>query len=299
MSEDTGGALPKGTLYSKIATCRTEIEVAQRSTRSTHQIVSDAGLNLVEIGQYFFTLVQKKGRICDTYAENTQCFETRRLERKDGFARTQESALSWWTKNCHHEDRYSDEVRVESLFQDHPASGVRTVSGSDKYVTKSMQTKKEEHGASVRFVANARPIQKPAVTLSSVSVLVRDRKWIDIETQRSHDHRCHQMSKAMIQLLRHDQSVPRGSDGAIHHSDIIEECRRKKFDDASQWFLEDWISPLAKGGGAQNKFQHCVNPNSHNQFLFLRVIQGHSEESAVDPALQDNMLIPKRFTEYL
>ena len=34
----------------------------------------------------------------------------------------------------------------------------------------------------------------------------------------------------MTRLLRHDQPVPRGSDGAIHHSDSIEECRRK-FDD--------------------------------------------------------------------
>ena len=29
--------------------------------------------------------------------------------------------------------------------------------------------------------------------------------------------------------------------GAIHYSDIIDECRKKKFDDASQWLLEDWI----------------------------------------------------------
>ena len=49
----------------------------------------------------------------------------------------------------------------------------------------------------------------------------------------------------MTRLLRHDESVPRGIDGAIHCNDIIE------FDDASQWLLEDWISTPAKGGGAQ------------------------------------------------
>ena len=57
--------------------------------------------------------------------------------------------------------------------------------------------------------------------------------------------------KATTRLLRHDQSVPRGIDGAVHNNDIIEECRRKKFDDASQWLLGDWISKLAKGGGAK------------------------------------------------
>ena len=80
---------------------------------------------------------------------------------------------------------------------------------------------------------------------------------------------------------------------------LLDECRKHKFDDASQWFFGDWISILAKGGGAKKRFQHCVNPNSSNQFLYLRAIQGHSEENAIDPTLQDNALLPKGFTEFL
>ena len=83
-------------------------------------------------------------------------------------------------------------------------------------------------------IAKARPRQKPTVTLTSVSIPVLERRCIDIGTQCSHDHKCYEVSKAMTRLLRHDQSVPRGSDGAIHYSDIIEECRRKKFYGASQ-----------------------------------------------------------------
>ena len=71
---------------------------------------------------------------------------------------------------------------------------------------------------------------KPTVTSTSVSIPVLERKWIDIETQRAHDQKCFRVSNAITQLLQHDQSVPRGSDGAIHYNDIIEECRRKKFD---------------------------------------------------------------------
>ena len=115
-----------------------------------------------------------------------------------------------------------------------------------------------------------------------------ERKCIDIETQRS-----------ITRLLRHDQTVHRDIDGAIQYNDIIEECRKKKFDDASQWLLEDWISTLAKGGGAKKRFQYCVNPNSSNQFLYLRASQGHSGDNAVDPTLQDNVLLPKGFTEYI
>ena len=40
------------------------------------------------------------------------------------------------------------------------------------------------------------------------------------------------------------------------------ECRKQKFDDASQCLLEDWMSKLAKWGGAKKRFQDCVNPNS-------------------------------------
>ena len=202
-------------------------------------------------------------------------------------------------KVCYHDDRYSIEVQFPSLFEDNTVSWVRIVNGVDKYVTESMRTKEEEDIASVKPIAQVRPRQKPTVTLTSVSIPFLERKWIDIETKRSHDHKCYEVSKAMTRLLRHDQSVPRGSDGAIHHSDIIEKCRRKKFDGTSQWSLEDWTSTLAKGGGAKKRFQYCVNPNSSNQFLYLRAIQGHSGDNAIDPALQDNVLLPKGFTVYI
>ena len=175
---------------------------------------------------------------------------------------------------------------------------VRILNGVDKYVTESMLTTKEEDKASGKPIAKGRPRQKPTVTLTSVYISVIERKWFDIETQRSHGHKCYEVSKAITRLLRHDQSVPRGSDGAIHYSDIIEECKKKKFGDASQWLLEDWISTLAKGRGAKKIFQCCVNPNSSNQLLYRRAIQGHSD-NAVDPALQHNVLLPKGITEYI
>ena len=145
------------------------------------------------------------------------------------------------------------------------------MNGTDKYVTESMHIKEEEHRASARLVAKARPQLNPAVTLDSVSIPVRDRTWIDIETQRSHDHMCYQVSKT--RLLRHDQTVPREIDGTVLFDDVVEECRRKKFDGASQWSLNYWISILARGGGgAKKRFQCCLNPNSSNHFLYLRMI---------------------------
>ena len=91
-------------------------------------------------------------------------------------------------KVCHHEDRYSIDVLFQSLFQDRTESWVGIFNGVDKYLTESMLIKEE--------VDIASPRQKPAVTLTSVSIPVRERKWIDIETQRSHDHKCSDVSKS-------------------------------------------------------------------------------------------------------
>ena len=226
------------------------------------------------------------------YAENLRCLEIKRdsfqrLDSQEYEARPSlehKNLLSWWSIQY----RSSNTISV----RDKTVSWVRIVNGVDKYVTESMLTTKEEDTASGKPIAEARPRQTRTPTLTSVHIPLLVRERIDFETQRSHYHKCYEVSKAITRLPRHDQSVPRGSDGAIHHSDIIEECR-KKFDGASQWLLEDWISTLAQGGGAKKRFQCCVNPNSYSQFLYLRAIKGHSGDNAVDPALQDNVLLPK------
>ena len=41
-----------------------------------------------------------------------------------------------------------------------------------------------------------------------------------------------------------------------------------------------------------------MNPNYPQKFLYLRAIQGHSG-STINPALQDNVLLPEGFTEFL
>ena len=103
------------------------------------------------------------------------------------------------------------------------------------------------------------------------------------------------VSQAGTRLLRHDTPVLQGFDGAIQCNDVVEVCRKKNFDGASQWSIEDWISKLAKRGGAKNRFQYRLNPNSSTQFLYLRAIQRYLGESAIDPAFQDKVLLPKGF----
>ena len=86
-------------------------------------------------------------------------------------------------------------------------------------------------------------------------------------------------------VLTCQKQLPDCYDMVKRYNDIIEECK-KKFDGASQWPREHWISTMAKGG-AENRFQ------------YPRAIQGHSGDTAIYPELQDNVLLPKGFTEYI
>ena len=175
------------------------------------KLCSDAGFKLAERGQYFKTLDTEEGREMQHLCREYTMPRNEKKSRAEG----------WILKNtrfgpvldikvCRHEDQYTIEILVQSLFQDRTASWVRIVNGVDKYVTESMLTKEEEDIASEKPTAH-----KPTVTLTSVSIPVRERRWIDIETQRSHDQKCSDVTKAITRLLRHDQTVHREIDGAI------------------------------------------------------------------------------------
>ena len=128
-----------------------------------------------------------------------------------------------------------------------------------------------------------------------------ERKWVDVDPG-SYDHECYVKSKTMTWLPRHDLKNFWETDGAIKYEDIVEEFnkkKKKKFDGVSQWPINDWITCLAKEGWPKKRFQYCLNPNSSKHFLHFRAIQGHSGGNIVDPALQDNVLLPKGFTEYI
>ena len=89
---------------------------------------------------------------------------------------------------CPHEDRYSIETQVRSLFQDRTASWVRIVNGIEKYVNETTEFMEDEkHGALVKPIAKARPRTKSAIALAPVSVPLRERKWVVVDP-RSYDH---------------------------------------------------------------------------------------------------------------
>ena len=55
---------------------------------------------------------------------------------------------------------------------------------------------------------------------------------------------------------------------------------------------------MAGGGGNKKSFQYCTDP-SGQEILYLRALQGHSGRNPIDPTLQDNVIIPNNFFEYI
>ena len=55
---------------------------------------------------------------------------------------------------------------------------------------------------------------------------------------------------------------------------------------------------MAGGGGNEKRFQYCTEPSGQG-ILYLRAFQGHSGRSPIDPTLQDSVLIPNNFFEYI
>ena len=55
---------------------------------------------------------------------------------------------------------------------------------------------------------------------------------------------------------------------------------------------------INSGKGRRSKEKRSILRES-NQIMYLRAIQGHSGDNAVDLTLKDNVLFPKGFTMYI
>ena len=104
------------------------------------------------------------------------------------------------------------------------------------------------------------------------------------------------MSKQLSTLLRHGELLPE-EDGAIEFW-RLEDDLRNKFEHSQFWSDDAWKSKMARGGGNKKRFQFCTDP-SGQEILYLRALQGHSGRNPIDPTLQNNVLIPNNFFEYI
>ena len=63
------------------------------------------------------------------------------------------------------------------------------------------------------------------------------------------------------------------------------------------WSDDKWKKSMARAGGNKKRYQYCTD--SSGEILDLRVLQGHSGLSLIDPILQDNVVVPSSFSQYI
>ena len=114
-------------------------------------------------------------------------------------------------------------------------------------------------------------------------------KWIDIEAVES-SFSAYEVSKKVINLLRHNQTLQREEDGAIEFYKI-KFYLRNHHSQIQVWSDDRWKACLAAGGGSKRRYQYCSDISG--TILYLRALQGHSGRNLIDPLVQDNVIIQR------
>ena len=123
--------------------------------------------------------------------------------------------------------KYGFEIRIESVNKDSSHSWVRISYGTVKYVIDSIQNniqipadpQEEQIPQTSTSVVSARSKAKaklqPRVLVGTTATIpMHERRWIDIEPSKQ-NLASYDISKKVINLLRHNQTVQREEDGTI------------------------------------------------------------------------------------
>ena len=105
-----------------------------------------------------------------------------------------------------------------------------------------------------RSKAKSKPQKRETVELPSI-VPMNERKWIDIEPAEP-SLSAYEVSKKVVNLLRHNQTVQREDDGAVQFWRIKFHLRNQS-SQISCWSDDRWKACLAAGGGLKRRYQYC------------------------------------------
>ena len=204
--------------------------------------------------------------------------------------------------------KFGIEIRIESVNQDDSHSWVRISYGTVKCVIDSIHDNTEipadpreeqipQASTSVvaaRSKAKAKP--QPRVLVGTTATIpVHERRWIDIEPLKQ-NLASYDLSKKVINLLRHNQTLYREEDGAIEFCKI-KFLLRNHHSQIHNWSDDRWKACLAAGGGSKRRHQYCSD--NLGTILNLRALQRHSGSNLIDPTLQDNVLIGTGIFSYI
>ena len=204
--------------------------------------------------------------------------------------------------------KYGIEIRIWSVNQDNSQTWVRISYGTTKYVVESTQDNteipvdpQEEQvpQTSIKVVAarsKAKAKPQPRVLVGTTATIpMHERRWIDIEPSEQ-NLASYDLSKKVINLLRHNQTLQREDDGAIQFYKI-NFYLRNHHSQIQVWSDDRWKACLAAGGDSKRRYQYCSDDSG--TILYLRALQGHSGSNLIDPTLQDNVVIESGIFHYI
>ena len=165
--------------------------------------------------------------------------------------------------------KFGVEVRIPSVKQDNSHSWVRISYGTVRYVnnytkhdTQNLAGPQEEEDVpasseivAARSKAKAKP--QPRESIGTTTIPLNERIWIDIEPSKQ-DLESHNLSKKVINLLRHNQKLHREQDGAIQFYKIKFHLREYSLP-IQNWSENRRIACLAAGGGPKRRYQYCAD----------------------------------------
>ena len=224
-------------------------------------------MRVVEVGQYFVT------RDAGEFKQTVACREYT-LPRYDPVSQPKGwiqgnmrigPVLGVTTSFQHF--KYGIEIRIWSVNQDNSHSWVRISYGTVKYVIDSIQDNTEipadpqeeqvpQTSTSVvaaRSKAKAKP-QPRALVGTTATIPIHERRWIDIEPSKQ-NLASYDLSKKVINLLRHNQTLQREEDGAIEFY-RIKFYLRNHHSQIHNWSDDRWKACLAARGGSKRRYQY-------------------------------------------
>ena len=186
------------------------------------------------------------------------------------------------------------EIRIWSVGQDNSQSWVRISYGTVKYVIDSIQDNTEIPAdpqedpvpqTSIKVVAaiskaKAKPQLRELVG-TTATIPMHERRWIDIEPSEP-TLAAYDVSRKVISLFRHNQTLQREQDGAIEFY-RIKFYLRNHSSRVQHWSDDRWKACLAAGGGSKSRYQYCSD--NSGIILYFRALQRHSGNNLIDPLL--------------
>ena len=203
--------------------------------------------------------------------------------------------------------KFGVEVRIQSVKEDNSHSLVRISYGTVRYVnnyikydTQSLADPQEEEAEPTslevvvaRSKAKAKP--QPRESTGTTTIPLSERVWIDIEPSKP-DLESYNLSKKVINLLRHNKKLHREQEGAVQFYKIKFHLRDYSFP-IQNWSDDRWLACLAAGGGSKRRYQYCSD--YLGSIIYLRALQGHSGDSIIDLGMQDHVLITPGIFPYV